>query len=56
MTPDDILAQFERLGLTEPQGMALLADSNAISDNCIRASDIAPADIPQAVLWLKGRR
>lgn len=56
MTLDDILAQFDRLGLTEGEGMSLLADSNTISDNCIRLTDVHHNDIEPAVKWLKTYR
>ncbi len=56
MTTTDIIAQFERLGLDESKGMCLLADSNQISDNCVRAWDIAQADVNNAVQWLMRKR
>lgn len=56
MTLEHILKEFDRLGLNEQQGMGLLADSHAISDNCIRIRDIATVDIPNAVAWLKRQK
>ena len=55
MTLADILREFKRLGLLDSEGMMLLADSNTISDECVRVRDIAEEDIPAAVKWLKER-
>lgn len=51
-----IRQQFRILGLSDNEGMALLADSNTISDNCITVEDIAQADIPNAVAWLQSQQ
>lgn len=56
MNHQAILEQFKRLGLTEPFGMSVLRDSNAISDNCVRVWDIAHKDIPAALNWLSSQK
>lgn len=53
---DDLLEQFVRLGLNEKTGMGLLAESNTISDEVIRAWSIADADLPNAINWLKKQK
>lgn len=51
-----LMKEFARLQLNESQGMCLLADSNTISDNCVRALDIANADMDNAIRWLARRK
>ena len=48
-----ILAEFKRLDLNEGDGMALLAQSNTISDECVRVWDIAAKDQVAALIWLR---
>lgn len=55
-THKDILSQFKRLNLSEGHGMALLAQRNIISDNCVRVWDIYRTDIQNVVTWLQARK
>lgn len=55
ITANDILSEFQRLGLDEDAGMRLLygAEPTVISDEAIRWMDVADADVPNAVNWLR---
>lgn len=55
MTANDVLSEFQRLGLSEDTGMRLLygAEPTVISDNAVRWFEIADADVPNAVNWLR---
>ena len=53
LTHQDLLKAFEEAGLSEIGGMRILTDSNAISDLCIEAKNVAYADIPAAIEAVK---
>lgn len=55
MTANNILSEFQRLGLSEDAGMRLLygAEPTVISDEAIRWMDVADTDVPNAVNWLR---
>lgn len=49
----DLWAFCKARGIDEHNALMYLRDANAISDNCIGLKDVANADAPAALNWLK---
>lgn len=55
MNHQALLEQMKRLQLTENDALTLLQEARIISDHCLRTADIAAADLPRAVEFLKAK-
>ena len=48
-----LLQAIEALGFTEIEAMNLLTEAGIISDNCVLSGDVAVANHPDAIRYLK---